>query len=73
MGNIDRADWHYGGGDLYPKELPPENGGTHIGMYLAWIVQHGLASAAAEVRPRLPAAAAGAEDHRPAAVVLRAG
>jgi hypothetical protein len=45
MGNIDRADWHYGGGDLYPKELPPENGGTHIGMYLAWIVQRGLASA----------------------------
>lgn len=45
MGNIDRANWHYGGGDLYPKELPPENGGTHIGMYLAWIVQRGLASA----------------------------
>jgi hypothetical protein len=45
MGNIDRADWHYGAGDDYPKELPPENGGTHIGMYLAWIIQHGLASA----------------------------
>jgi hypothetical protein len=45
MANIDRADWHYGGGELYPKELPPENGGTHIGMYLAWIIQHGLASA----------------------------
>jgi hypothetical protein len=43
--SIDRAEWHYGGGDLYPKELPPENGGTHIGMYLAWIIGRGLASA----------------------------
>ena len=42
--NIDRADWHYGAGD-YPRELPPENGGTHIGMYLAWVVQQGLGSA----------------------------
>jgi len=41
---IDRADWHYGA-ENYPKELPPENGGTHIGMYLAWAVQHGLGSA----------------------------
>jgi hypothetical protein len=40
---IDRADWHYSGD--YPKELPPESGGTHIGMYLAWIVQRGLGSA----------------------------
>lgn len=44
MGNIDRADWHYGG-DGYPGELPPENGGTHIGMYLAWIIQRDLGSA----------------------------
>jgi len=43
MGNIDRADWHYGGS--YPPSLPRENGGTHIGMYLAWIVERGLASA----------------------------
>ena len=42
MSNIDRADWHYGGN--YPKDLPPENGGTHIGMYLAWIVHRGLGS-----------------------------
>lgn len=41
--SIDRADWHYGGD--YPKELPPENGGTHIGMYLAWIILRDLASA----------------------------
>ena len=42
MSNIDRADWHYGGN--YPRDLPPENGGTHIGMYLAWIVHRGLGS-----------------------------
>ena len=42
MANIDRADWHYGGN--YPSELPPENGGTHIGMYIAWIMLRNLAS-----------------------------
>jgi hypothetical protein len=42
MTNIDRADWHYGGD--YPKDLPPENAGTHIGMYLAWIVHRNLGS-----------------------------
>jgi hypothetical protein len=42
MANIDRADWHYGGN--YPPELPSENAGTHIGMYLAWIVLRGLGS-----------------------------
>ena len=42
MANIDRADWHYGGN--YPSELPPENGGTHIGMYIAWIMLRDLAS-----------------------------
>ena len=34
--SIDRADWHYGG--EYPEGLPPENGGTHIGMFLAWAI-----------------------------------
>ena len=42
MANIDRADWHYGGN--YPPGLPPENAGTHIGMYLAWIIHRNLAS-----------------------------
>lgn len=42
MGNIDRADWHYGGN--YPSGLPPENGGTHIGIYLAWIIHRQLGS-----------------------------
>ncbi len=37
---IDRADWHSGGD--FPSELPPENGGTNIGMFLAWIILNGL-------------------------------
>jgi Domain of unknown function (DUF4304) len=37
---FDRMDWHYGGD--YPKGLPNENGGTHIGMFLAWIIAHDL-------------------------------
>lgn len=36
----DRADWHYGGD--YPQDLPAENGGTHIGMFLAWAATAGL-------------------------------
>jgi len=36
----DRADWHYGGD--FPAGLPPECGGTHIGMFLAWAIQRGL-------------------------------
>jgi len=40
--NIDRADWHYGGN--YPAGLPPENGGTHIGIYLAWMIHRDLGS-----------------------------
>ena len=43
MTNIDRADWHYGGN--YPDDLPPENAGTHIGIYLAWIIDRDLGSA----------------------------
>ena len=37
---IDRMDWHYGGD--FPEGLPPENGGTHIGLYLAWIINSKL-------------------------------
>ena len=40
MGSIDRMDWHYGGD--FPEGLPTENGGTHIGMYLAWIINNDL-------------------------------
>jgi len=38
----DRADWHYGGD--FPSDLPPEAGGTHIGMFLAWAITRGLES-----------------------------
>jgi len=38
--SYDRADWHSGG--KYPPDLPPENGGTHIGMFLAWAILHDL-------------------------------
>jgi hypothetical protein len=38
----DRADWHYDGD--YPKELPDSNGGTHIGMFLAWAINNKLIS-----------------------------
>jgi hypothetical protein len=41
--SIDQAEWHYGGD--FPGDLPPENGGTHIGMYLAWIIHRDLGSA----------------------------
>jgi hypothetical protein len=40
MASIDRADWHYGGD--YPKELPTENAGTHIGMFINWIIDNDL-------------------------------
>ena|SRR5215831_191433 len=42
MANIDRADWHYGGD--FPEGLPHENGGTHIGVYLAWVILNDQAS-----------------------------
>jgi hypothetical protein len=40
MAAIDRMDWHYGGD--FPENLPEINGGTHIGMYLTWIIQNDL-------------------------------
>jgi hypothetical protein len=38
--SYDRADWHYGGN--FPADLPPQAGGTHIGMFLAWAIGQGL-------------------------------
>src|SRR5262245_60012232 len=38
--SYDRADWHSEGD--YPADLPEENGGTHIGMFLAWAIHRGL-------------------------------
>jgi len=40
MSSYDRAGWHYGGD--FPGGLPPENGGTHIGMFLAWCIMNNL-------------------------------
>ena len=40
MATIDRMDWHYA--DNFPKNLPEENSGTHIGFYLTWIIQNDL-------------------------------
>lgn len=40
--SIDRMDWHYDGD--YPNNLPKENSGTHIGIYLAWIIMNNLES-----------------------------
>lgn len=36
----DKIDWHSGGD--YPPDLPEENGGTHIGMFLAWAILNKL-------------------------------
>ena len=36
----DDASWHYGGD--FPKDLPPEAGATHIGMFVSWCVLNGL-------------------------------
>lgn len=36
----DKAKWHYGGD--FPEDLPDENGATHIGMFLAWIINNNL-------------------------------
>lgn len=36
----DKAEWHYGGD--FPEDLPIENGGTHIAMYLTWIFNNDL-------------------------------
>ncbi|TBV00499.1 DUF7832 domain-containing protein [Phytopseudomonas dryadis] len=38
----DDASWHYEGD--FPEHLPPEAGATHIGMFLAWLLLHGLPS-----------------------------
>lgn len=34
-------DWHYGTDD-FPKELNDKCGGTHIGMFLTWIINNDL-------------------------------
>ncbi len=39
----DDASWHAGA--EFPKDLQPADAATHIGMFVAWALQHGLASA----------------------------
>jgi hypothetical protein len=39
--SYDRTDWHYAA-ENYAKDIPRENGGTHIGMFLAWAIMNGL-------------------------------
>lgn len=43
MSTIDDAKWH-SESEVFPDDAPPENGGTHIGIFLAWLVQHELVS-----------------------------
>jgi hypothetical protein len=59
---FDDAVYHQGAPAFLNKRLNPHNGGTHIGMYLAWIIQNRLesfalrqraASAVEEVRSKL--------------------
>ncbi len=37
---IDRMDWHYE--SVEDLNLPAENAGTHIGMFLTWIIENNL-------------------------------
>ncbi len=38
----DDASWHYEG--EFPEELPESAGATHIGMFFAWLANHGMTS-----------------------------
>lgn len=40
MSKYDDASWHYGG--IFPKDLHPSAGATHIGMFLTWCILAGL-------------------------------
>ncbi len=37
---IDRMDWHYD--SVEENDLPENNAGTHIGMFLTWIIDNDL-------------------------------
>ena len=41
VAKYDDASWHYGGD--YPKGLAKKHGSTHIGFFLAWAFQRGMA------------------------------
>ena len=40
MESIDRADWHLN--EDFPENLPEENCGTHVGMYINWVIDSNL-------------------------------
>lgn len=37
---IDKIEWHLN--EKFPKNVPEENAGTHIGFYLEWIMKNDL-------------------------------
>ncbi|MBL8173063.1 MAG: hypothetical protein JNK48_00250 [Bryobacterales bacterium] len=41
----DDADFHYGTEVFSRKDLPAENGATHMGFYLTWVLMKGMESA----------------------------
>lgn len=43
-GVYDKAKWH-SGSPSFPRNLPAENGGRHIGMFLAWAIHNDLVDA----------------------------
>jgi hypothetical protein len=40
--NVKYDDWGWHTGGVFPADQPQINGFTHIGMYLVWIIKHGL-------------------------------
>src|SRR5919198_147747 len=40
MAVIDKLEWHVG--SAIERGQPPEQGFTHIGFFLAWLMRHGL-------------------------------
>lgn len=41
MSKYDDVSWHVGG--KFPPELNEKHASTHIGMFLGWVIKHGLA------------------------------
>lgn len=40
MAKLDDVMWHFGG-DGFPEGLPEENGATHIGYFVTWLIRNG--------------------------------
>lgn len=39
--SYDKIEWH-SEGEGFPKDAETKNGGTHIGMFLTWVIQNDL-------------------------------